>query len=652
MVADSPSDEKEGDDSEAVDFVSILSEELTRTQERHGFTTKSDAFVFWSIRQISPSLDENDALAAVSHAGSGEQGIDAAWYDGNMHDRRLSRKGVYFIAQGKCPDDLSEIVSYGPQAAKDLRAALTWLRASAERTGKSEVRAIRRQFQDLVVDARHSCKFGVLVAGVAKDSLKQQIENLNLELREEGPEVVSFELYDLDRLWSLYVSRLESSDLQPPSEVTFNIPLGYYEKKDQEGKKALVTEVPLSEIYRIYNEHGLALFAKNLRVPIASSRYNQGIENTLGDPDERRQFWFYNNGLTAICDAYGVGARSTDPENLTSVVASGFQIVNGCQTCATIHKVGSDWKKLKRPLEVLNEITVPFRLIKIGDGGALHGEMASKIARYTNSQTPITPRDLHANDPEQGRIRDVLSRDWTYFFEVKKGEWQRRGESDRDFKLNYDPPGYFTNEKAGQAFVAFWQNEPTVAKSGKRQIFENERRYRSIFGYGNPVEALLLPTQMLYLLGEWRKKRGIKLRNTSGRKRLAVTRPEVLKHGDLYVLSIVGDSLKRLWGYADPAKADPRILRIPCKNLKDLIPEYRKPRRGRQQHLARELEGAYENALEALYTFCKERCAKDPELTVRNLLVRPSTWKELEGAMAGPIERAAKGLRPVLDAPA
>src|SRR5438132_5310370 len=296
------------DRDELHDFLPTLAEEIERIKERQSYPSNSDAFVYWSIRQISPSLTDVEALSAVAPQGPGDKGVDAAWFDAETADPSLGVRGIFFVAQGKCPDRFEEIETYGPQVAKDLRSALTWLKSSPERTEKSELKAIKRQFQELVVDAGHPCRLAILIAGLSKDSLREQLEDYNTEL-DESDERVAFELYDLRRLWNLYVTRLEEGDLPIPEEVVFNIPLGNYERPESRGRKALIAELPLSEICNLYGRYGLALFAKNLRVPIVGSRHNRGIEVTLNDNKERQNFWFYNNGLTAVCEDYYVQAR-------------------------------------------------------------------------------------------------------------------------------------------------------------------------------------------------------------------------------------------------------------------------------------------------------------------------------------------------------
>src|SRR5205814_1567911 len=58
---------------------------------------------------------------------------------------------------------------------------------------------------------------------------------------------------------------------------------------------------------------------------------NAGIKTTLSTPDDRRNFWAYNNGITFLCDSFALKGKERSSISLTN-----FSIVNGCQTTVSI----------------------------------------------------------------------------------------------------------------------------------------------------------------------------------------------------------------------------------------------------------------------------------------------------------------------------
>jgi len=630
-------EQKKKEEEELESFLQTLSSELSRVQKQNSYTDISGAFVHWCIRQLCPNLKEKEIIHAVRPSGPGDKGIDAAWFDKEYRDPNTGYTGVYFIVQGKSSTDFTKVKTHSDQTIKDLSSAYSWLNESGPVPKKPELEAVRKEFNFHANEECGPVKFIGFVAGRPSPSLS---EGFKIKKREHRGANVQFELYDLNRLHGLYLTRLETDELPPPENIKFSI-INNRSVKKSPLAKAIVAEVPLNEIHRMVEEHGLSLFGRNLRVPIVNSRYNEGIRRVINNDDEINKFWYYNNGITAICDNFLVKAEDDDPEDRTTVTVKRMQIVNGCQTCYAIYDVGYDWSIKKKPLDPLASTTVLFRLINVGSDERKSSELGQKIAKFTNSQTPITPRDLRATDPEQGRLKKKFSQQWGYFLEVKKGEWSRRLMQDRSMRTKYENPFNFDNEKAGQSFVSLWMNNPTLAKGGKKRIFENESIYDSIYGFNVPVEGLLFSAQMLYLLDSWRRKRDYKYRSKKGSTSALLSREKVLRHGNFYVLSIIGSSIQKRWKVEKPADIDDNRLEVACENLKDLIPVYMNPPKGRLTHLCRALDNSMDKAISLLFQYSKAELKIDPDIDIRVLLVRTSTWDDFYQNNKGKINKNA-----------
>lgn len=175
---------------------------------------------------------------------------------------------------------------------------------------------------------------------------------------------------------------------------------------------AWVFSVKGSDIAKTYEKHGDALFARNVRWYMGENRVNREIEETIEKHPER--FWFFNNGLTLICD--GVETKH-DVDQGHRVELTRPQIVNGQQTTRTLHRLwalgDSDRAQVRRTM-------VSVRAIQ-PDSGTDSDDLVSGIVRATNWQTLVTASELHANDLLQIELgRELAAKG--YWYKRKKGE--------------------------------------------------------------------------------------------------------------------------------------------------------------------------------------------------------------------------------------
>ncbi|MEU3068777.1 AIPR family protein [Streptomyces sp. NPDC006906] len=170
-------------------------------------------------------------------------------------------------------------------------------------------------------------------------------------------------------------------------------------------------QVSASQIADWHEHHGTNLFGKNVRVVLHDSEVNESLVTTL--KSEPEAFWYYNNGITILCQgiakspAYGVDRR------VGSFSFSGVDIVNGAQT------VGAISRAARQGIDV-SRARVTVRFISLEGSG---DDFAYEVTRKTNTQNRITGRDFLALDSHQARLKDeFLLEGLTYVY--------KRGESD------------------------------------------------------------------------------------------------------------------------------------------------------------------------------------------------------------------------------
>lgn len=638
-----PADELPEGQASLNNLVSRLHDELERIRVAEGFQRNSEAFGFWAIRQISPDLPDRDIAYALEVGGPGDHGIDAAWWDKDYRENGQPR-GALYLAQVKCPDFLQGDARFGPEPAKELHSGVNWLATAESDKLKSTFKKVKQDFEDRFHGGQKII-LAVVIAGGANKGLRAEINLIQTRLREQFPTGnVSMELFDLHRLDCLYVDRLEMGDVPPPETVKFRI----HSKlliRDYGKHRALVSEIPATDLSGLVEVHSLNLYSKNIRVLLSHSDYNRGIVTTLNSEDDRHKTWYFNNGMTAVCSGFEF-SEEDDDENYRTVIAHDFTIVNGCQTAETIHRTLKEWKAQNKAVEQLEDVGVLIRLIEIGGKGeGTASKLGRDVARFTNSQNPITGRDLHSNDPEQSRLREQL-RGRGYFLEVKRGEWKRRIELNPDYARQFprlEP--VIDNEKAAQYFLAFWLSNPVVAKMHKKRIFEDQSVYDDIFGLGRKSEAMLVPWLFYSLQERWRLEAGYLKRAQKGGRRNRLSRAMVYTHGNLIVLSMLGTGIQANSG---PGLAEDTNRLGHASDVLTQLLEGSRLGAINIRGTTRAINKSFSSNLETLYRYVSSRIRADPDLTVRNILVNENSWTEVKEKQLTAIAAAAKPLKGLL----
>jgi predicted nucleic-acid-binding Zn-ribbon protein len=202
-------------------------------------------------------------------------------------------------------------------------------------------------------------------------------------------------------------------------------------------------------------------FEDNVRLYKSRSNINKNIKATALS-DDSQKFFYYNNGITLTCTNFSYQDRKN-----TIVEINDLQVVNGSQTIHALYHAF-----LERP-EQFDNIDL---LIKIYE--TKNKELVNNIAEYTNSQNPVTSRDIRSNDNFQKKIGIEL-RVSGYYYERKKNQYPTQPINNR-----------IDIEKAGQALLAFKNGLPADAKDKKRIIFAE--KYDEIFSEDITADLILL----------------------------------------------------------------------------------------------------------------------------------------------------------------
>ena len=219
--------------------------------------------------------------------------------------------------------------------------------------------------------------------------------------------------------------------------------------------RVLVGRCPVHELARLADAHGDRLFEKNIRRYLGGNRVNRGMAETLRAADQRRNFYFYNNGITITCSQFGHNALQ---QGNWRVQMSDMQIVNGGQTACTVQRVVAEADSTMDDAEVLVRI---YELQPMQESCAEHraldyDDFVEAITLATNSQNPVDLGDLRANDARQRTLAESI-RTLGFGYRRKREEHSA-------------PSNEFTSALIAEAVLAVWRHQPHHARKRRHHF--------------------------------------------------------------------------------------------------------------------------------------------------------------------------------------
>jgi hypothetical protein len=206
-----------------------------------------------------------------------------------------------------------------------------------------------------------------------------------------GKVVVKYDVWDLERLYQHVFLNSQSDKLVIKLDKKYGImlPLIKVESAENDFYDCYIGAISGELLAKIYNDEGQKLIEKNVRSFLqATGKINKGIRDTLRDEPE--MFMAYNNGISTIAQSIEVEETATNGTFQVIKEITGWQIVNGGQTTASIYNA------YKNKVD-LSFVSVQMKLTVIKVQDKING-IIGNISRYANSQNLIKMSDFSAND--------------------------------------------------------------------------------------------------------------------------------------------------------------------------------------------------------------------------------------------------------------
>lgn len=355
------------------------------------FANDGQRFVAWYLRNIL-FRDMNETRDDITD-GADDKQIDALIID---DDKSLVR-----IVQGK-------FTQGGSVDAEPLREVFSsWLQIKdLARLQNVANPKLARKLAELAnaLDEDYEISFELITTGTLTDAAQHDLQTFQEELAklsENEAFDATIHVIDAEELKRRYDYAIETDN--PSINYKLQLTGVQYMFHEIAGTPVVIAALPLKECIKLPGIKDGTLFQKNVRQSLGSSNaVNKGIRSSiLGD--KRSDFFFFHNGVTALCNK-----MQMDGETLT---LSGLSIVNGCQSLNTILSCSETVKKVDDAFILFRFYEIPQR------------DRADKISINTNSQSAVKARDLRSNDKRVLAIKKAYELKYpTGYFVTKRGE--------------------------------------------------------------------------------------------------------------------------------------------------------------------------------------------------------------------------------------
>jgi hypothetical protein len=489
------------------DFMTLLAKQIDELMqlEPERLNTPERAFIAWTLMRIAgDDMAPREAVDAIVDGGQ-EKGIDAIYVP--------DRAGKIIILQTKYHKDAEKHGIKKTDLVK-LFNGVDWLMRGdlSKITGNPAFAAKAQAFRDAYVNFEYSEILVVLAATASKGPGKEERDEIALgleRLRESG---AAFDIATLaaEELHDALISAVHN---RYNLEIDINfVGKPFHYERTKESARAIVGAIKGSELAGLFRKHSFRIFDANIRNYLGMGKINQAIQRTAIDKHEAANFWFYNNGVTFVCDEYSF--RSLED---TVVKMRNAQIINGCQTVMSLYHAGKD---LKDDVEVLVRIIEKKQDL----------DFFRRITLCANSQNAVRPADLVGTDTIQLELKRALLKSGIYY-ETRRGDYK----AERD-ALSPRPQEIITMKKAAQAIATTFLQKPGIAKKDTSRLFLSSTDggiYDRLFCAATIPEAIVAACRTMDAIESERKRREA-LASTAG-----IQIPSWIPHSDHFMAALV-----------------------------------------------------------------------------------------------------------------
>lgn len=399
-------------------------------------------FVLWFLAAYTGEDPNSKTLRDAITGGTGDGGIDAVYINTNAkrvvlvqgkYGRNFSRRFLYDFTE--VADNVWALVedTDGTGGDKREQAEKWWGKLNG-----TVQKSLQNAFKYLESDYTLYLVFAT-IAHIPKSAEKQW-------MREARRDEV-FEVFDQGSIVNLFQHYLDHRPYIGAVELPS---VSEYFRTVENGIESFLLPVRGKDLADLYHREGEKLFALQVRGFLGSNEVNRDIRNTLRT--NPKEFWFYNNGLTIVCDE----AVPSRPEGIWKLLLKNPQIINGQQT---VRMLSAEDAKNTGKATVLVRIYVASHE-SVDD----YDRFVSNMVKATNFQNKVSMADLMSHHERmfdlETSFRQSVPDPWgSYLFLRKRGRVEIQGN-----------PYKVKKEDLAQILQAC-SGDPALVRRGKEYLF-------------------------------------------------------------------------------------------------------------------------------------------------------------------------------------
>jgi hypothetical protein len=433
-----------------------LSDEVHQIRKELPALKDDGAFVLWFLRAFLADSDESAKSALTGQ--SGDKNLDAILIDENAKQVHLVQGKFHQSSMAEKRNDVLAFADWAtiPWDERSIREAFyAKLAPSVQRKLDLAINRVKQRGYEL--------RLFFVTTGTVSKTIRNDAEYKVRQARTR-PRIQILDGRRVEQILHDYVYGIAPAVptlFLRIAEARTVITEGVHHRFDPGTDiESWVFSMAAADVGDLFKKAGIRLFARNIRGYLgASPDINEAMATTV--KSEPENFWYYNNGVTIVCDE----AKREVESGLDVLRVERAQVINGQQTTRTLEGTPS------RHASVLVKV---IRIPRSAEDHTRYEDLVSSIVRATNWQNPITPSDLISNDYIQVYLeRELRKRGYQYLRKREsKSEARRRADSEILFQIS--------KFELAQSVVAC-DSDPGIIRQGKEALFD-ERYYRSIFG--------------------------------------------------------------------------------------------------------------------------------------------------------------------------
>jgi len=405
-----------------------ISEEIKQDYYQQNFPNDGQRFVAWYLRNIH-LRDMNETLSDITD-GANDKQIDAIVVDDDNN--------TVYVIQGK-------FIGENTVDAEPLREVLSsWVQLKDLVSLQENCNdRLKRRLSEVSIglDDDYDVVFELITTGSLTAGAQSDLATFQANLAEADDFPASIHLLDEEELRVRYDMALVGEN--PSIRHSMDLEDGKYIRMDIGGTNVVISAISIKDCLKIPGIKDGTLFQKNVRQSLGiNNRVNKGIKSTIFH--NSKDFFFYHNGITAICKKMKFKDNGT-------LNLSGFSVVNGCQSLNTI-------LSCSEKVKTLDDSYIMFRFYEIPER-----DRSDKISVSTNSQSAVKPRDLRSNDKRVLSLKKLYEQKYPRgYFITKRGE-KAPGDRDKSYVIDL--------VDLGKYMISWHSQRPNIAYS-ETKIFD------------------------------------------------------------------------------------------------------------------------------------------------------------------------------------